>query len=164
MKYLLILALLITSDVIAQSKTLPSHELTGMDGKRVDISQLHADGKIIILDFWATWCIPCKKSLTNIAALYPEWQKKYNVELIAVSLDDARNVSKVKASVDGARWPYTVLLDPNQDTKRLLNFQNIPYTILLDQTGQIVYIHQGYVDGDEYLLEDHIKKIAAEKK
>jgi peroxiredoxin len=89
-----------------------------------------------------------------------EWKEKYNAEIIAISLDDARNTSKVKAMVEGAKWPYQILLDPNQDMRRLLNFQNIPFSMLVDKDGSIVYMHQGYVDGDEFEMEEQIKKIA----
>lgn len=162
MKFIPILffAAFISLAASAQNNTLPSVELTNLKGEKVDIASLSKDGKIIVMDFWATWCVPCKKSLTNMDAVYEEWQKKYNVEIVAVSVDDARNTAKVKATADGSGWPFTILLDPNQDLKRALNFQNIPYTILLDKQGKIAFIHQGYVDGDEFVLEDEIKKIA----
>ena len=158
--FLFLLATVASIAVSAQPATLPAIELTNLKGEKVDISTLGKDGKIIVMDFWATWCIPCKKSLNNMAPMYADWQKKYNVELVAVSVDDARNTSKVKANADGSGWPYTILLDPNQDMKRALNFQNIPYTVLLDKEGKVAYVHQGYVDGDEYILEEEIKKIA----
>jgi len=53
-----------------------------------------------------------------------------------------------------------VLLDPNQEMKQALNFQNIPYSVLVDKNGNIVYTHQGYVDGDEQMMEEEIKKLS----
>lgn len=144
----------------SQDKKLPDIVLNDVDGNKVAISQLATDGKIIVLSFWATWCIPCKKELTNIMELYDEWQKNYNVELIAVSIDDSRNVTKVRPTVDGLNWPYRVLLDPNQDLKRALSFQNVPYTVVTDKAGVISFIHNGYVEGDEFELEVHLKELA----
>jgi cytochrome c biogenesis protein CcmG/thiol:disulfide interchange protein DsbE len=144
----------------AQDKKLPAISLSDVNGNKVDLSTLNKDGKIIILDFWATWCVPCKKELTNIMDIYPDWQKKYNVELIAISIDDSRNSTKVKPTVDGLAWPYRVLVDPNQDLKRTLGFQNVPYLLVADKDGNIVYQHTGYVEGDEFELEDQLKKIA----
>ncbi|MEO5675010.1 MAG: TlpA disulfide reductase family protein [Chitinophagales bacterium] len=146
--------------IMAQQKTLPAITLSDVDGNKVDLNTLNDGGKIIILDFWATWCIPCKKELTNIMHVYAEWQKNYDVELIAVSIDDSRNTTKVKPTVDGLSWPYRVLLDPNSDLKRLLGFQNVPYVLVADREGNIVYQHTGYVEGDEFELEDQLKKIA----
>jgi predicted transcriptional regulator len=58
-------------------------------------------------------------------------------------------------------WPYLVLLDPNSDVKRALGFQNVPFVIVLDQQGNIAYQHSGYVEGDEFELEDQLKTLAA---
>ena len=141
-------------------KKLPSVSVTNMNGEKVDLSKMVGNGKIVVVDFWATWCIPCKKELNNISELYPEWKEKYNVEFIAVSIDDARNTAKVKTTVDGAGWPFTIMLDPNQDLMHALNFQAPPYTLVIDKSGNIVETHTGYVDGDEFLLEEKIKELA----
>ncbi|HLP21930.1 MAG TPA: TlpA disulfide reductase family protein [Chitinophagales bacterium] len=140
-------------------KTIPSITLADMNGKQVDVASYTKTGKITVLSFWATWCVPCKKELTNIADVYDEWKKKYNMQIIAVSIDDSRSATKVKPTVEGQRWEYEVLLDVNQDLKRQLNIQSVPFTLLVDATGKIVFSHSGYVDGDEYILEEEIQKL-----
>ncbi len=141
-------------------KTLPNVSLKNIDGETVEISDFGKDGKITILSFWATWCSPCKKELNNIAEMYEDWQTDYDVELVAISVDDQRNASKIKPYVNGQAWEYTVLLDVNEDLKRALNFQTVPYTLVLNQKGEIVYEHTGYVEGDEYELEDILKELS----
>lgn len=145
--------------LIAQSE-LPSIEVENLKGEKVDFSSYSKDGKITVISFWATWCTPCKKELNNMTELYPEWVEKYGVELVAVSIDDARNSSKVKSYTNGQNWEYTILLDKNGDLKRALNFQTVPFTLLIDKNGKIVEKHNGYVEGDEYELEDKIKELA----
>jgi len=140
--------------------TLPNLTIESLEGKKVNIKELATNGKITVFSFWATWCKPCKKELNNIAEIYEEWQDNYDVQVIAVSIDDARTSSKVKTYVDGQSWDYTVLLDKNQDLKKSLNFQTVPFTLLVDRKGNIVDRHQGYVEGDEYTLEDKIKELA----
>lgn len=144
---------------ILGEKTLPSVELSDMNSNKVNVADLGKTGHPVVLSFWATWCIPCKKELSNIADLYDEWKKKYGVEVVAVSIDDSRSTTKVKPYVEGQLWEYKVLLDVNQDLKRNLNIQSVPFTILVDATGKIVYTHSGYVEGDEYVLEEELQKL-----
>jgi thiol-disulfide isomerase/thioredoxin len=161
----LLLLAIIPHDLLAQvknlftDKSLPDIEVQTLDGGRINIADFGKKGKIIILNFWATWCAPCKQELSNIHELYEDWQRDYNVELVAVSLDESRNISKVKSYINGNKWNYTVLLDVNQDLRRAFNFQAPPFTVLIDQSGKIVYTHSGYKNGDEYILEDKIKMI-----
>lgn len=151
-----------TTTNYAQSKgqKLPSIEIKDLSGSNVDISKYSDNEKLTVISFWATWCTPCKKELNNISEIYEEWVTEYDVELIAISIDDSRSTSKVKAYINGQGWDFEVLLDSNSDLKRALNFQTVPFTLLLDQEGKIVYRHTGYVEGDEYILEDEIAKLA----
>ncbi len=141
-------------------KTLPAITLANVNGKQVNVADYSKSGKITVLSFWATWCVPCKKELTNIADVYAEWQKKYNMQIVAVSIDDSRSSTKVKPTVEGQRWEYEVLLDVNQDLKRQMNIQSVPFTVLVDANGKIAYTHSGYVDGDEFILEEEIQKLS----
>lgn len=141
-------------------KGLPSVEVKTLDGQSVDIQQYAANGKITVISFWATWCSPCKKELDAIAELYDEWQKEYDMELVAITMDTQRALAKVKPMVESKGWPFIILSDANQVLRNSLNFQAIPQTFLLDQEGNIVYSHSGYVPGDEYELEEKIKALA----
>ena len=140
--------------------TLPTLTLRDMNGKEFNVADLGKTGKITVLDFWATWCVPCKKELNNINEIYDDWKKKYNAVVIAVSIDDSRSITKVKPYADGQRWTYDILLDVNQDLKRQLNIQSVPFTLVLDQSGKIVYTHSGYTEGDENILEEAIAAMA----
>lgn len=148
---------------ILGEKSIPSVVLSDINGKKVNVADYTKSGKVTVFSFWATWCVPCKKELNNIADLYEEWTKKYNMQLVAVSIDDSRNASKVKPYAEGQRWDFDVLLDVNQDLKRELNIQSVPFTILVNEQGKVVYTHSGYVEGDEYVLEDEIQKLTKKK-
>jgi peroxiredoxin len=161
--FLLSSALLLASIVSsAQSgQTMPSVSLKDIEGKTINTADYSKNGKITIVTFWATWCTPCKKELMNINDnMLDDWKSKYGVELVAVSTDNAKNVMKVKPYVDGMGWDFDCLLDVNEDLRRAVNAPSVPFTILLDRAGKIVYSHFGYIEGDEYMLEEKIKSVA----
>ena len=160
-----LLAAFVTLTVFAQKddQTMPNMVLKDMNGKPKNMSDYSKSGKITIVSFWATWCSPCKKELNNINDVYDDWKNKYNLELVAVCTDNARNTQKVKPYVDGQGWEFDVVMDVNQEFQRALNIVQIPHTFLLDQNGKVVYQHSGYVEGDEFALEEKIKSLMAGK-
>lgn len=144
----------------AKSNSLPSVAVKDMNGQPVNFSEYVTKGQITVVSFWATWCKPCLVELTNIDNVYAEWQEKYKVRLIAVSVDDSRTSPKVKPMVTSKNWAYDVLMDINGDLKRALNVTNPPTTFLIDKDGKIVYTHTGYLEGDELELEKKIAELA----
>lgn len=141
----------------AQSK-MPSMALKDINGKTVNVSQLDNEGNPIVVCFFATWCKPCQRELQAIHENYPDWQDETGVKVVAISIDQAQDANKVKPLVDGYGWEYDVLLDPNSDLKRALGINLIPYALVLDGSGNIVYTHTGYVDGGEEELYEVVKK------
>ena len=138
---------------------LPSVTLKTMDGKPVNTSELSNGGKPFIIDFFATWCKPCNRELDAIAEVYEDWQKETGVKIIAVSIDQGQNINKVKPLVENHGWEYEVLLDPNSDFKRALGIQMIPYVLIVDGKGNIVYKHNGYTDGAETELIEKVREL-----
>lgn len=142
------------------SAPFPEGTLKTLDGATVNTKDLFEEDKITVVSFWASWCSPCKRELDAIAEYYEDWQSDYNVELVAVTIDNARSLAKVPAIVETKGWEYTVLSDANQELMRALNFTTIPQTFLVDGEGNIVYSHNGYNSGDEFELEEHIIELA----
>lgn len=142
-------------------RTIPSANVKNLEGKTVNTSDFNNDGKPMIINFWATWCTPCKRELNNIADVYDDWVEETGVKLIAISIDDARNSGKVAPYVNGKGWDYEVYIDSNQDFKRAIGFQNPPFTCLVDGNGNIVYTHNGYSEGDEEDLYSAVEKLIA---
>jgi len=152
--------ILLLCSFVSGDKSFPKANIKTLDGHTVEIYDYIAKGKPVVISFWASWCSPCKRELDAISDIYEDWQEEYDVEVIAITTDNARGLAKVPGIVATKSWPYTVLCDTKQDLQRALNFQTIPQTFLLDGEGNIVYSHNGYNPGDEYELEDHIKEIA----
>lgn len=159
-KFLFSAALLVGA--LTSSAALPSVMLKDMDGRSVNTAELSNDGKPIVIDFWATWCKPCIRELNAIKEVYPDWQEETGVKVIAVSIDEAQNAQKVKPMVSRMGWEYEVLLDPNGEFKRQMGVSDPPHVFVVDGNGNIVWNHQGYVEGSEDEILEAVKKAMGE--
>ncbi len=140
-----------------KAQEIPSTNLTSLGGEVFETSLFNQpDNTLKVLSFWATWCKPCINELTTLNDLSDAWKKELKYDFYAISQDDSRTAKKVASLVNGRGWNFTVLLDKNQDMKRLLNLSSIPYTIVV-KNGKIIYRHIGYVEGDEIFLFKVIK-------
>lgn len=146
----------IGTEALAQ---VPKVVLKDISGKAVETDTLNNNGRPFIIDFFATWCKPCNRELDAIAEVYDEWREETGVKIYAVSIDQAQNINKVKPLVDNHGWEYDVLLDPNSDLKRALGIQMIPYVLIVDGQGNIVYKHNGYTDGAETELIEKVREL-----
>lgn len=157
-------AALLLSGVLGASAQLPSVHLKDINGKVVDTATLSNDGKPYVISFWATWCKPCRRELKAINEVYQDWQDETGMKLIAVSIDEAQDVMKVKPVVDQSGWEYEVLLDPSGDFKRAMGVQNVPHTVIVGCDGKIIESHQGYTEGSEDHIIELIRKNIEENK
>ena len=129
-KYIFSVLLMLLGIASTAMAQLPSVTLKDINGKTVRTDTLNNGGKPFIIDFFATWCHPCNRELKAINEVYEDWQKETGVKL-----------------------------DPNSDFKRALGIQMIPYVIVCDGKGNIVYKHNGYTDGAENELLAKVKEL-----
>lgn len=135
-----------------QAQVLPAISINDLQGNTIDVKKIEATtDKPIVIAFWATWCIPCINELSAINENLENWKSTAKFEFYAISQDDSRTSKRVQPMVNGKGWDFTVLLDKNQDFKRVLNIVSIPYTIII-KNGKIVYQHAGFVVGNEEAL------------
>ena len=148
--------LLINYNVFAQ---IPSVDIKNLNGGIINTSTFDNNKNPIIISFWATWCKPCKEELENIHEVYEDWQEETNVKLIAISIDDARNTSKIKPLINSKGWEYEVYHDSNSEFASKMGVKPIPHTFLLNNKKEIVWSHTGYTEGDEEDLYEKILEI-----
>ncbi len=143
-------------------ETLPEIVLNNLEGEQKNVADYGKNEKITVISFWSTYCLPCIKELKNIAEIYPDWQDDYDMELVAISIDDARTSDRVKTMVDGRGWDYEVLLDINAELIMAVygNKEEIPVTILVNQDGEIIKKKNGYKEGDEFELEKMFEELS----
>lgn len=142
---------------------LPSVQLKDLEGKTVNTAELSNNGKPFVISFFATWCKPCNRELKAIHEQYADWQEETGMKVIAVSIDQAQNINKVKQMVDGEGWEYEVLLDPNSEFRRAMGVQMIPHVFIIDGKGKIAESRSGYTDGAESHLIEKVRELIGEK-
>lgn len=140
---------------------LPSVQLKDLDGNTVDTATLSNDGKPFVISFFATWCKPCNRELKAIHEEYADWQEETGMRLVAISIDEAHNASKVRPMVDSEGWEYQVLLDSNGELKRTLGIESIPHVLIIDGDGRIADSRSGYTEGSEQHIIEKIRELSA---
>jgi len=131
--------------------TATNFTLKDLSGNEVSLSDFK--GKVVMLDFWATWCPPCVKAVPELIALHEKY-KAQGFEVIGISMDhsvtDARNFVKDKII------PYTVLMTDSKVEKQY-GVINIPVTFLIDRSGKVVKKHLGFAPGVGEQIEKEIR-------
>jgi peroxiredoxin len=165
----LLTTLLLSAAAFGQFQTgqkAPDFTLADLDGNYVTLSKVIGDGPVYI-NFWATWCGPCKKELPDIINLYNEYKDR-GFKVLAISTDGSRTVGKVRSFAQDRQMNFTVLLDSNGEVFRKYAGRGIPYGFLLDNDGKIVYFIRGYMPGIEKTLAEkmapYLKPLATDKK
>lgn len=165
MKLLLLFAfvLFVSFPMVAQNeeditgRKAPNFKLVNLDGKYVELNNETGNGPIL-LSFWATWCKPCLEEMVEYNKIYEQY-KDQGFKLFAVSTDTEKSVAKVKPYVKSKGYNFPVLLDTNSEAARKYYAQQMPYTVILDKSGNIVYSHLGYMKGDEQKVEKLITEL-----
>lgn len=159
MKKLMFLMFALVMGFSASAQTLPDVKIENQEGKVISIREV-VDGTPMIISFWSTTCKPCIMELNAINNNLPDWLEEVDMKVVAVSVDDARTVSRARAMTQGQGWDdYTCLYDKNQDLKRAMNVSLTPHTFIVDGEGNIVYSHSGYTPGSEEELFEKIKAL-----
>ena len=159
MKKLLFLMVALFVGVSASAQMVPDVKVENQEGKIISTRDL-VDGVPAIISFWSTTCKPCIMELNAINDNLYDWLDEAEFKVIAVSVDDARTLSRARAMTQGQGWDdYTCLYDKNQDLKRAMNVSLTPHTFIVDGKGNIVYSHSGYTPGSEQELFEKIKSL-----
>ena len=159
MKKFMFLMVALFVGVNASAQMLPDVKVENQEGKTISIREV-VDGTPMIISFWSTTCKPCIMELNAINESLYDWQEEVDMKVVAVSVDDARTLSRARAMTQGQGWDdYTCVYDKNQDLKRAMNVSLTPHTFIVDGKGNIVYSHSGYSPGSEYELFEIIKEL-----
>jgi thiol-disulfide isomerase/thioredoxin len=129
-------------------------------GQQFKLSDL--TGKVIFLDFWASWCVPCKEEFPFLIKLYNEY-KDSGFVVVAVNVDtDRRKLDKFINNL-GVEVPFTVVTDFEQKIPSLYNLEAMPTSFLIDKNGIIKFKHTGFESSDKEKYTNDITELINEK-
>lgn len=136
--------------------TLPS-EGGGQSGENIKLSDLK--GQVVVMNFWASWCGPCRKEMPLLEELYVKY-KDLGVVLLGINVES--EPGKAFKFLEKVPVSFPILLDKENKVTELYSVDAMPTTVIIDRDGQIRTHHRGYKDGYEDLYEADIKKLARE--
>jgi thiol-disulfide isomerase/thioredoxin len=128
-----------------------------LSGETVTVESLLEDGPVI-LDFWATWCGPCKRAMPAWAQLADEYSEQ-GVRLVPVSWDHERMYDRITDWFVQQGFDFESLVDPGKSAGRAIGVVSLPTTFIIAPDGRVAFSHAGYAQGDERLLESELRKV-----
>lgn len=154
----LLTALLLCSQSFSKDSASPAADFGGVTstGEKIKLSDFR--GKVVILDFWASWCGPCRQEFPFLIKLYNEVNKgeKQNLEIIAINLDEhSDNMQKFLAKLE-TDVPFPILPDPKGELPKIFKVEGMPTTIFVDKQGKMRFSHVGFT---EKARTDYVKQL-----
>jgi cytochrome c biogenesis protein CcmG/thiol:disulfide interchange protein DsbE len=141
---------------VATAAEAPNFRLPDLDGKTVELNARR--GAVTLVNFWATWCVPCIAELEAYRGLQ-ERHAARGFSVLAISVDQPQTVARVRSFVRTRAFPFPVLLDPDESVYRLYGGAAMPTSVLIDGEGRIVHRKEGYRIGDEADWEQRIEAL-----
>ncbi len=158
MKFLL--ALLIFASGFGYNPEVPNFRLKNLNNRTVSFNSLKGE-QFTVIDFWATWCKPCVKSIPKLVEMSDEFEDQ-GVQFIGISIDGPRNLAKVKPFARSLGMNYPILLDVNSEVMAKLSVRAVPTLLIVNANNEIVYVHEGYKAGEETEIREKILKLLSE--
>jgi peroxiredoxin len=142
---------------VTPSAGAPDFTLPSLTGPNLRLQEQR--GRVVMINFWATWCGPCRVEMPHLSRLYEKYRGS-GFTVLAVNIDEDPNKAASLAQQLNMRFP--VLLDADKKVSRLYDLSTMPSTILVDRDGRVRYVHRGYHDGYENTYDQQIRELLRE--
>ncbi|MET0389836.1 MAG: TlpA disulfide reductase family protein [Polyangiales bacterium] len=133
---------------------MPEIALTDLSGKKVDLASLA--GKVVIVDFWATWCAPCREELPELEKFHKKYGPK-GLAIVGVSVD--KEASGIKGFLEKLKISFPVVHDAGHTVSEKYSPPKMPSSYIVDRKGIVRYVHGGYRSGDAAEFEKQIQEL-----
>ena len=148
-----------TNNVESNRQVAPDFSWQDANGKIVHLSDLK--GKVVLIDFWATWCGPCRMTIPHVEAIYNKFKDK-GVVVIGVNLDNQASRQKVEQFIKEKGITYLVISDPNGAVASQYGATSIPRFFFIDKHGRIAKMAVGYNPNMEETFSEEIESLLKE--
>jgi peroxiredoxin len=142
---------------LAPTTQAPDFTLRTLDGQNMRLGEQR--GRVVLVNFWATWCGPCRQEMPHLNKLYDKY-KSSGFVLLGVNVDDDVQQAAGVASKLGVKFP--VLPDSDKRVSRQYDLSAMPSTVLIDRDGKVRYLHRGYQSGYETTYDKQIRELLKE--
>jgi peroxiredoxin len=142
---------------LAPTTPAPDFTLRTLDGQKLRLGEQRGRG--VLVNFWATWCGPCRQEMPHLNKLYEKY-KSSGFVLLGVNVDDDTRQAAGVADKLGVRFP--VLPDADKRVSRQYDLSAMPSTVLIDRDGKVRYLHRGYQSGYEDTYDKQIRELLKE--
>ena len=140
-----------------EGQLAPDFALKSSTGENLRLSEYR--GNVVMINFWATWCGPCRQEMPLLDELYVRY-KRVGFSLLGVNIDDDSRRAMQMIEELGVSFP--VLFDARKEVSRLYEVEAMPVTVLVDRAGNVRYVHHGYKPGYEDKYLDQIRSLLRE--
>jgi peroxiredoxin len=140
-----------------EGQPAPDFALKSSTGENLRLSEYRGD--VVMINFWATWCGPCRQEMPLLDALYSRYQR-VGFNLLGVNIDDDSRRAMQMIEELGVNFP--VLFDARKEVSKLYEVEAMPVTVIVDREGKVRYIHHGYKPGYEDKYQDQIRSLLRE--
>jgi peroxiredoxin len=140
-----------------EGQTAPDFVLKSSAGENLRLSEFRGD--VVMINFWATWCGPCRQEMPLLDELYSRYQR-VGFNLLGVNIDDDSNRAMEMINELGVSFP--VLFDASKEVSRLYQVDAMPVTVIVDREGNVRHVHQGYKPGYEQKYLDQVRALLRE--
>jgi len=150
----LLLLLVFFATPLLAAQPAPNLSLKTLDNASLKISDLKGD--VVYVDFWATWCPPCRQSFPWMEEMYQRYSD-LGFKVVAISLDNKREV--IDQFLNTMKVNFTIAHDPSGESANEFKVKGMPSSYLIDRKGNIYMTHMGFNDRDKEKLESEIKNL-----
>jgi peroxiredoxin len=153
----LFLALALCAAAARAAGPAPDFTLKTVAGPNLRLAEQR--GQVVMVNFWASWCAPCKQEMPHLNQLYDKYRNTGFV-LLGVNVDDDPAKAAAEAAKLGIRFP--VLLDSAKAVSKAYALGAMPTTVVIDRDGQVRHVHQGYRTGVEQVYDQQVRALVRE--